>query len=115
MGSIFDNSAIQLEDLKKHLRIEKEDKTEDDQLQRMLDAVKKKADKTCNNPFLESDGVTDRDIPEDVEMWILQVCERLYNFRANGLFQETVTGLGTVVWSKMDFTLLQSEIYSPGT
>lgn len=93
--AIRDRSVVDLTALKEHLGLEDADTSEDATLQDALDAAKAKADRYCNNPFLNADG-SDGDIPKDVEVWVKRKAAQYYDNTTLGVVAESRLGIGSV-------------------
>ena len=103
--AIQKRSRVTLSELKDHLRLNPEDKSENTILSRYLKGAKGAADDYCGNPFLNEDG-THRGIPEAIENWILQKASSLYNVRSTGLQQVQDQNL-TITLTQEDKKLLK--------
>lgn len=67
-------------------------------LQALIDAAKEDADAYLNNPFLDEEGEPEP-IPAAVKVGVLKLIDHRYQRRTAGATHQTVTGLGTVIWS----------------
>lgn len=95
---IQENSTINLNRVKSFLRIDND--AYDEALKLILKGVKAQADTYCNSDFYEFDG----DIPADVELWILQACQLIYDRPNNTVTRQDVFEDGTTYF---DFNLDQ--------
>lgn len=112
---IFTHLTLTIAELRDYLRI---NGTEDDVLlATLLDAAKAEADDYCNNDFgypANDDGGYSGAIPANVKLWVMQRVARNYENRPNGLTASSLTGLGSVSWGPVDWTLLERLRLSPG-
>ena len=92
--AIQDRSSVSRKLAKTFMRVDIT--TEDTLIDLMLAAAKQRGDTYVNNPFLEADGVTEKNIPADVDMWVLQTTSKFYNSRTLGVKKEEILELGSV-------------------
>ena len=94
--STEDKSEIEV--LRDYLRANPAD---DHIIELIYNAVKSKADSYMKNDF---DG---KDIPESIKLWVLQMVNRKYNRRANGISSEGEDGMGSLSWNEEEMQELQ--------
>ena len=93
---IQENSTINVTKLRSFLRIDND--AYDVALKMILAGVKAQADIYCNSDFREYNG----DVPADVELWILQACQLVYDRPNNTVSRQDVFEDGTTYF---DFDL----------
>ena len=104
-NAIQTRTSVTVPMAKLHLRVDGD--TEDELIGLYIKAVAQKADSYCQNLFLGADGVTELDIPCDVDVWILMTVAKYYELRVLGQHKAQLQDLGSTQYEKLDnFTIL---------
>lgn len=103
---VRDYSTITVPILKDACRIDADDDSNDAFLGIILDAVKDMADAYLQRPsFLEPSSGTGG-LPYAINLWVLQVSERLFEQRQNGITRINVQQAQDTWWGEIDYTML---------
>lgn len=105
--TVLNGSRILLPEVREHLLINEIDVFSDRFIQHtLLPGIKILADAWI--------GKTYTVVPENVELWILGMCYRYYECKANGVFKESDAS-GNVEWDKfIDYQLIHHDRSNPG-
>ena len=111
--AIYDNLTIATEDMRNYCRADPDDT---ELIERLIKAVKRKADMFCGNPFTQyKDAHGAIQIPQDVEQWVYETVARKYERRSSGVVNARMDGVGAIVWAEEDFDDLWFYRILPGT
>lgn len=106
-ATVLSRSRIQLEDVRDHLQLNGMDVSSDRFIQHtLLPGIKILADAWCGKLYTI--------VPENIELWILGMCFRYFECKANGVFKESDAS-GNVEWDKfIDYQLIHHDRSNPG-
>ena len=103
---VRDYSTITVAILKDTCRIDGDDDSNDAFLAIILAAVKDQADAYLQRPSFAEPSSGTSVLPPAINLWVLQVSERLFEQRQNGLSRINVQQAQDTWWTAIDYTLL---------